>query len=89
MSELSVLYVIGPPRGIAQIPMRTWTRDSSNPARLCTLRFTCTAFVNKADGSWRFHVDYRRLSALTNALTKVDCHPLPLIDETLNQLSHA
>ena len=42
-------------------------------------------FVKKKDGSLRFCVDYRKL----NALTRKDRYPLPLIDETLAQLSQA
>ena len=42
-------------------------------------------FVKKKDGSLRFCVDYRKL----NAITKKDRYPLPLIDETLAQLSQA
>jgi hypothetical protein len=42
-------------------------------------------FVRKAGGGLRFCVDYRRL----NALTKKDKYPLPLINETLAQLTGA
>lgn len=42
-------------------------------------------FVRKADGSWRFCVDYRKL----NAGTVKNRYPLPLIDETLRQLGKA
>ena len=40
-------------------------------------------FVKKADRSLRFCVNYRKL----NVLTKKDRYPLPLINETLAQLS--
>jgi hypothetical protein len=40
-------------------------------------------FVRKQGGGLWFYVDYRKL----NALTKKDKYPLPLIDETLAQLT--
>lgn len=42
-------------------------------------------FARKADGSWRFCVDYRKL----NERTVKNRYPLPLIDETLRQLGRA
>ena len=39
--------------------------------------------VAKKDGSTRFCVDYRKL----NAITKIDVHPLPRIDDSLHQLA--
>ena len=42
-------------------------------------------FVQKANRSLQFCVDYQKL----NALTKKDCYPLPLIDKTLVWLSRA
>lgn len=42
-------------------------------------------FVKKPDGSLRFCIDYRRL----NLATLKDRYPLPLIDETLAQISRA
>ena len=42
-------------------------------------------FVRKPGGGLRFCVDYRAL----NAITKKDRYPLPLIQETLNQISKA
>lgn len=41
--------------------------------------------VEKADGSFRFVVDYRKL----NSVTRVDPYPLPNIQETLSQLGSA
>src|SRR5277367_5336065 len=42
-------------------------------------------FARKANGGLRFCVDYRKL----NALTRKDRYPLPLLDETLAQISKA
>jgi hypothetical protein len=42
-------------------------------------------FARKADGSWRFCVDYRRVNEVTR---KTLCPP-PLIDETLDRVSKA
>ena len=42
-------------------------------------------FAKKSDGSLRFCVDYKAL----NEITKKNCYPLPLIDETLNRLHKA
>lgn len=41
--------------------------------------------VQKADGSYRFVIDYRKL----NSVTRVDPYPLPNIQETLSQLGSA
>ena len=41
--------------------------------------------VKKADGSTRFCVDYHRL----NSCTVMDAHPLPRIDDTIDQLGGA
>jgi hypothetical protein len=58
---------------------RGWIRNSSSPAGAPML------FVKKADGSLRLCVDYRGL----NEITIKDRYPLPLIRETLAQLSKA
>lgn len=54
-------------------------RVSNSPAASPVL------FVRKPGGGLRFCVDYRAL----NAITRRDRYPLPLIRETLNQLSQA
>jgi len=41
--------------------------------------------VKKKDGSWRFCVDYRRL----NNITVKNKHPLPIVDELIDQLAGA
>ena len=41
--------------------------------------------VKKKDGSWRFCVDYRRL----NTVTVKNKHPLPIIDELIDELASA
>ncbi|KAI0999173.1 hypothetical protein K3495_g9023 [Podosphaera aphanis] len=56
-----------------------WIRASASPASSPVL------FAKKPSGGLRFCVDYRGL----NAITKKDCYPLPLIRETLRQLSKA
>jgi hypothetical protein len=56
-----------------------WIRTSNSPAAAPVL------FAKKPGGGLRFCVDYRAL----NAITKKDRYPLPLIRETLNNLSKA
>ena len=58
---------------------RGWIRNSSSPAGASIL------FVKKANGSLRLCVDYRGL----NEITIKDRYALPLIRETLAQLSKA
>jgi predicted aspartyl protease len=58
---------------------KSYIRASNSPAGAPVL------FVRKADGSLRFCCDYRGL----NAVTKRDRYPLPLITETLRNLSGA
>lgn len=56
-----------------------WVRASSSPASAPVL------FARKPGGGLRFCVDYRGL----NAITKKDRYPLPLVRETLRNLSTA
>jgi hypothetical protein len=56
-----------------------WIRVSSSPAASPVL------FAKKPGGGLRFCVDYRAL----NAITKKDRYPLPLIQETLNNIAKA
>jgi transposase InsO family protein len=58
---------------------KNFIRVSHSPAAAPVL------FVRKPGGGLRFCVDYRAL----NAITKKDRYPLPLIHETLNQISRA
>lgn len=41
--------------------------------------------VKKKDGTWRFCIDYRHL----NAITVKNKHPLPIVDELIDELTNA
>ncbi|KAI0991405.1 hypothetical protein K3495_g16782, partial [Podosphaera aphanis] len=64
---------------LADLLDKGWIRASASPASSPVL------FAKKPSGGLRFCVDYRGL----NAITKKDRYPLPLIRETLRQLSKA
>ena len=40
--------------------------------------------VPKPDGSYRFCTDFRRV----NAMTKIDSHPIPRIDDCIDHIGH-
>ena len=50
-----------------------------------SLALALVLFAKKPGGGLRLYIDYRAL----NAITKKDRYPLPLIRETLNNLSKA
>lgn len=66
-------------RTLAELLDQGWIRASSSPAGAPVL------FVRKPNGGLRFCVDYRGL----NAITQRDRYPLPLIKETLRNLTKA
>ena len=64
---------------LAELLDKNFIRVSHSPAGAPVL------FVRKPGGGLRFCVDYRAL----NAITKKDRYPIPLIQETLNQIGRA
>ena len=59
---------------------------SADIARALTSLWASPAvMVRKKDGGWRMFVDYRHL----NSVTKLDCFPLPRLDETPDAFSGA
>jgi hypothetical protein len=75
--SLEMLLVLH--KTLTELLDKGFIRVSNSPAASPVL------FVRKPGGGLRFCVDYRAL----NAITQRDCYPLPLILETLNQLSQA
>src|SRR6201992_377447 len=68
--------------------LREWLHENLSKSFIRASTSTCASpilFVKKKDGSLRLCVDYRAL----NDITVKDRHPLPRIDETLNQIRGA